>query len=205
MRKTILDALFSKNKQKILTSCLLTPDSWWTLSDLARKLSLTPSSLQRDLKNLHTSGILEARSEQNRIYYKTNPLCPIISELQSILIKTSGIADVINSALKKHLGDIDLAFIYGSMARNDIKTTSDIDLMIIGDISLKDLAPQIREAERLLGREVNPTIYTKKEFAKKIEMQDAFLLTVLKDKKIILKGDLSEFDGMDKGRRSAKG
>ncbi len=192
MRKTILDCLFSKTKQGILSTCLLSPDQWWTLSDMARKMSVTASSLQRDIKNLEEAEIFVKRTEQNRVYYKMNPSCPIIHELQAILIKTVGVRELLLSLLKKHLTKMEVAFIYGSMARGDIKAGSDIDLMIIGDVSLVEMASGIREAEKVLAREVNPTIYTKKEFLKKIK--DSFIQTVIKDKKIFLKGDLSDFE-----------
>lgn len=194
MRKSVLDSLFSKTKQGILSTCLLSPDQWWTLSDMARKLSLTASSLQRDLKSLQEVGILEIRNEQNRVYYKMNATCPIIFELQAICIKTVGITDVVVSLIKKHFSNIEIAFIYGSMASGEIKSSSDIDLMVVGDIKLVDMAPAIREMEKKLSREVNPTIYTSKEFAKKIELKDSFIQTVLKSKKILIKGDLSEFE-----------
>ena len=131
MRKYILDALFPRTRQAILSAVLLRPDKWWYLTDLAKHLELSPSSLQRELASLVSGDLLTSRKDGKRVYYKVNQDCPIVEELQTIFVKTSGIADVINSSLRRLGGKIEIAFVYGSVARAEVLSTSDVDLIEI--------------------------------------------------------------------------
>lgn len=196
MRKSILDALFPKTRQAVLSATLLRPDKWWYLTDLANHLDVTPSSLQRELAALTDAQILTTRKEGNRVYYIANLGCPGIEELQSLFIKTSGIADVLKSGLRSFLADSDIAFIYGSLARGEEIATSDVDLMIVGDLKISEMASALKKIEKSLDREVSITLYSPEEFALKIKSSDAFIKTVLKDKKIFLKGNKLELEKM---------
>lgn len=192
MRRSVLDALFSTTKQEVLAACLLHPTRWWYLSDLAKHLGKSPSTLQRDLAALTAADILESRKDGNRAYYKANIQSPILPELQSLLIKTAGIKEVLAEALKTYLRKADTAFIYGSLARGEEISSSDIDVMIIGDVKLSEIAPALKRIEKKLGRDVNPTVYTSKEFAQKTRAENSFLKTVINDKKLFIKGSDSE-------------
>ena len=196
MRKSILDALFPRTRQAILSAVLLRPDKWWYLTDLANHLGVSPSSLQRELASLVNRDLLISRRDGKRVYYKVNQDCPIVEELQAIFVKTSGIADVINSSLRKFSGKIDIAFVYGSVARTEQLSTSDVDLMIVGDVGLADLVPGLRRAEKALSREINPTIYSPGEFLQRRKEGDSFIHTVLSDSKIFLKGNDSELEAL---------
>ncbi len=196
MRKFILDALFPRTRQAVLSAVLLRPEKWWYLTDLANHLGVSPSSLQRELASLVDGDLLISRRDGKRVYYKVNQHCPIVKELQTIFVKTSGIADVINSSLRRFKGKIELAFIYGSVARAEELSTSDVDLMVVGDVGLADLAPGLIRAEKALGREVNPTIYSPQEFYLKRKEGDSFVDTVLSDSKIFLKGSDRELEAL---------
>jgi len=196
MRKYILDALFPRTRQTILSAVLLRPDKWWYLTDLAKHLGVSPSSLQRELVSLVNGDLLISRRDGKRVYYKINQDCPIVEELQTIFVKTSGIADVIKSCLNRFGGKIEIAFVYGSVARTEELSTSDVDLMIIGDVGLADLVPDLRRAEKDLGREVNPTIYSSEEFLRRHKEGDSFISTVLSDQKIFLNGNDSELEAV---------
>lgn len=196
MRKSTLDALFPKTRQSVLSALLLHPDKWWYLTDLAKHLKVSPSSLQRELSSLVESDVLLSRKDGNRVYYRANEDCPVVGELQSIFVKTIGIADVVGGILKKFAEKIEIAFIYGSVARAEELSTSDVDLMILGDVGLADIAPGLRRAERALGREVNPIVYSIDEFARKHKKGDSFIDTVMADSKILLKGDAGELEAL---------
>ena len=196
MRKYILDALFPRTRQAILSAVLLRPDKWWYLTDLAKHLELSPSSLQRELASLVNGDLLTSRKDGKRVYYKVNQDCPIVEELQTIFVKTSGIADVINSSLRRLGGKIEIAFVYGSVARAEELSTSDVDLMIVGDVGLADLVPGLRRAEKALSREINPTIYSPQEFLRRRKEGDSFINTVLSDRRIFLKGNDSELEAL---------
>src|SRR4030095_12768690 len=118
----------------VLTATLLQPDRWWYLSDLAKYLGVSPSSLQRELAALVSADILRRRRDGNRVYFQANPDCPFLPELQGLLVKTAGMVDVLREPLAPFAKRIDWAFIYGSVARTEALAASDVDLMIIGNV-----------------------------------------------------------------------
>jgi DNA-binding transcriptional ArsR family regulator len=187
-----LDALFPRIRQAILVATVLHPDRWWYLSDLAKHLSVRPSSLQRELATLLEAGILQRRQDGNRVYFQANPDCPFLPELQGLLAKTAGIVDVLRETLAPFAKRIDWAFVYGSVARAEELASSDVDLMIIGAVGLAELTPALRHAEQRLYRSVNPTLYTREEFATKLHAGHHFLKTVLDGEKLFILGDLHE-------------
>ncbi len=111
-------------------------------------------------------------------------------------MKTVGIADVIRSWLQKFDRKITIAFIYGSVARAEALSTSDVDLLVIGDVRLAELAPGLRRAEKTIEREVNPTIYALDEYVQQHRKEDSFVKTVLSDSKIFLKGNEGELEAL---------
>ena len=189
MRKTkSLDSLLPKTRQVVLAAMMMHPDRWWYLSDLSRHLSVRPSSLQRELASLFQAGILQRRRDGNRVYYRADPDCPFLSELQVLLAKTVGLADVLRSGLNHFDKQIDCAFVFGSIARGEERSTSDIDLMIIGRVGLADISSPLRKVEKQLQRPINPHIYTRKELAQKLKAGHHFLRAVLDQEKIFILG-----------------
>jgi DNA-binding transcriptional ArsR family regulator len=202
----LLSSLFNGTTQGVLGATLLRPAKEWYLSDLASFLGLGPSSLQRALSKLSRSGILLRRRDGNRVYYRADPACPILAELASILTKTSGIAEPLHEALTPLARKIELAFIHGSVAESRERSESDIDLIIVGDVANGDVALALRPLQDRLGREVNATRYTTREFAATISNRQHFLLSVLKKPKIFLIGgedELEEIIGRSTGGASA--
>ena len=191
-KKRTLDSLFPRTRQAILAATLLHPDRWWYLSDLAKHLGVRPSSLQRELVALTSAEILARRQDGNRVYFRANPDCPFLPELQGLLVKTIGVADILREALTPFATRIAWAFIYGSVARAEELTTSDVDLMVIGTLGLADLAPALRRAEKRLSRAVNPTLYRCEEFATKLRAGDHFLTAVLDGATLFIRGDRHE-------------
>jgi DNA-binding transcriptional ArsR family regulator len=193
MRTTdLLTALFPRTRQAILSATLLHPERSWYLRDLARHLGVVPSSLQRELAALVAAGILTRRQDGNRTYYQAEPACPIYPELRTILEKTSGLTDVVADVLWPFAEKIDWAFVYGSVARALERTTSDVDLMLIGGVGLAEVAPALRQAEHRLERPVNATVYSRAEFTAKWRAGNHFLHTVLAEPKVMILGDAKE-------------
>ena len=135
---------------------------------------------------------LRRRQDGNRVYFQAHPDCPFLPELQGLLIKTAGVIDTLREVLSRFAKRIDWAFVYGSMARAEELASSDVDLMIIGQVGLADLTPALRRAEGRLGRAVNPTLYTQEEFATKLHAGHHFLKTVLDGEKLFILGDPHE-------------
>jgi predicted nucleotidyltransferase len=194
MRKsTALNALFPSVRQGILAATLMHRDRWWYLSELAAHLGRRPSSLQRELASLAEAGVLESREEGNRVYYRANSECPFFPELKGLLTKTLGIVEVLREALAPLSDKIDWAFVYGSVARQEEQSESDIDLMVIGTLSLVKAVSQLKEAERQLGRPINPSLYPKAEFTKKLNSGHHFAEMVARGAKLFILGDAREF------------
>jgi predicted nucleotidyltransferase len=189
MRNSLANALFPRTRQAVLAATVLHPDKWWYLTDLARHLGLTPSSLQRELKALVEVGILNRREEGRQVYFRPNPDCPILPELKSIMAKTAGLTDVLRFALQSVSDSIECAFVFGSVARAEEFSASDVDLFILGTVSLADLSLALKGIQEKLGSTVNPAVYTPLEFADKISAGHHFLLTVLHDEKLFIIGD----------------
>jgi predicted nucleotidyltransferase len=191
-----LDGLFPKTRQGVLSATLTQPEKWWFLSELARFLETSPSSLQRELSALVETGILEQRREGTRVYFRAQTRSPIYRELQGIVEKTAGIIPTLQHILAPFGQEIASAFIYGSVARGEEHASSDIDLMVIGQVGLSELTPALRKAERTLGRDLNATTYSTEEFCSKIEKKDHFLTAVLKRPKQFVKGTGRELDAI---------
>ena len=194
MRTKPLDALFPRTRQGILAATLLQPDRWWFMADLARHLGVPPSSLQRELPALVASGILQSRREGKQLYYQPNPDSPILPELRGLLLKTAGLVDVLREALAPHASRIASAFVYGSFAKGTEVGASDVDVLVIGDIPLAVLSPALQRAEEQLRREVNPSVYTPVELAKKLKAGHHFLSEVLEGPKLFILGSAVELE-----------
>ena len=163
-------------------------------SELARFLGTTPSSLQRALKALVDGRILQQRREGTRIYFKAETRSPLFPELRGLLEKTAGLLPTLQQALAPFRTRIECAFVDGSVARGEEHALSDVDLLLIGTVGLAELAPVLRKAENRLGREVNATSYSAREFRAKVAAQDHFLSEVLRGPKEFVKGNQRDLD-----------
>jgi predicted nucleotidyltransferase len=189
-----LDALLPKTRQGILAATFVQPAKSWYVSELARRLGVPSSSLQRELQDLTEAGILKSHRQGRMVYYQANADSPLFPDLRGLLLKTAGLVDILADALKPLRTNIPLAFVYGSIASGQERSDSDIDLMVVGDISPVDLAVPLRHARELLGREINPTVYSSAEFAKKRSAKDNFLTEVLTKPRLLVLGSEHELD-----------
>jgi predicted nucleotidyltransferase len=195
-KKRPIDALFPKARRDILAATYGQPERWWYMSELAQQFNTTLSSLQRELQSLVSSGILRQRRDGRRMYFQAESASPIFSELQGIIVKTLGIEETLKEALAKFGDHIAYAFLYGSVALRQERALSDVDLMIIGSVGLSDLSPTLRTLEKRFGREINVKCYSPKEFRNKVAAENHFVMRVLKDEKIFLKGDKDELESL---------
>jgi len=195
MRKSrSLDALLPKTRQGILAATLVQPGKAWYVAELARRLGVPSSSLQRELKGLTDAKILKTQRQGRMVYYQANADSPLFSDLRGLLLKTAGLADVLADALKPLASKLRIVFVYGSIASGAELADSDIDLMVVGTVSPMELALPLRGARDLLGREINPTVYTPAEFRKKQKTKDHFLTRILDKPKLFVIGNQDELD-----------
>jgi predicted nucleotidyltransferase len=189
-----LDALFPTIRAGVLAATVLQPERWWFMTELARHMEVSPSSLQRELESLVATGLLLRREDGRRAYFKANAESPLFQELKGLLEKTAGIVPALKTAIQKFDDRIELALLYGSIARGEEHASSDVDLMIVGRLRQIDLLPALRKLETRFHREVNVTLFSPEEFHRKLAKGDHFLNTVLKGKTIPLKGRLNELE-----------
>jgi uncharacterized protein len=179
----------SRARISILKLLLLNPDNSYYLREIEQLVNLPVRAVQREIENLKRIGLAELRVQGNRRYYSVNRNFPIFEELKSILIKTVGLGDVLRKALEPSKDCVKLAFIYGSYAEQTENISSDIDLLVVGSVSPKQLSTILASAKTDLRRELNFSVYTEKEFKQKIKNRNHFLTDLLKSKKIYLIGD----------------
>ncbi|HEX5244144.1 MAG TPA: helix-turn-helix domain-containing protein [Tepidisphaeraceae bacterium] len=194
----LLDALLPKTRQGILAAVLVRPEKAWYVSELARRMKVPPSSLQRELHDLTKAGILKTHRQGRMVYYQADSQSPLFPELRGLLLKTAGLVDVLADALKPLAKRIMFALVYGSVASATEKGDSDIDLMVVGALAPMELSLPLRKARDLLGREINPTLYSAAEFERKRSSRDHFLTRVLDKPKLFVLGnsnDLGEAAG----------
>jgi len=167
-------------------------DQEFYLRDLVRKAGTSLGATQRELEQLTNAGIVNRIRRGRQVYYQANPRNPIFLELKSILTKTVGAHDVVKEALLPLADRVQLAIIYGSIARNEEKASSDVDLLVVGDVGFNEVVSSLGEAEKRLSREINPTVYQVEEFRAKRKAKNHFLSAVLRQKKVFVMGDENE-------------
>jgi predicted nucleotidyltransferase len=203
-KKNPADALFPKIRQNILAATYFQPKKWWFMSELAAFIKTAPSSLQRELDSLTSSGILRSRRDGNRLYFQAETDSPIFASLSELITQTVGVTEKLKESLSPLSENICCAFIHGSVARGEEHALSDVDLMIIGSVGLANVSPVLRELERRFNREINATCYSAEEFKKKIRSENHFLMSVLKKEKIFLIGDKNELEQLTDKSNGAK-
>lgn len=184
--------LGSKLRAKVLGWLFTHPDERYFVRQLTALVAEDSTNVSRELARLEKTGILVSTTEGKQKYYQANQKSPLFNELHGLIVKTVGVADVLRSALAPSIGQIRVAFIFGSIASGDERRTSDIDVMIIGRISFEGVVSLLSSAEEKLGREVNPVVYPIAEFKKKVKEDHHFVRTVLEGNKMFLIGNEGE-------------
>jgi len=140
-------------------------------------------------------GVIEARPDGNRTYYVAREDHPLYPEIRGLVLKTSGLADLLRDALKKEKG-ISIAFVFGSLAQSRERAHSDVDLMVVGTIGLRQLTKLLSGVSEKIGREINPHVFTASEFRRRKQAGDHFLKSVLAERRIFIIGDEHELGAM---------
>ncbi len=183
---------------------LTRPSREWYRSELARELGVSPSSLQRPLAGLVRTGVVVANPDGNRVYYAVETTHPILPELKGLVAKTSGVVGVLRDALSATKSKVRLVLVYGSVAAGTEGASSDIDLLVVGNARLTDLAAPLRRAADKLGREVNTSVYRVDEFASKLEAGNRFLRAILDKPKLFVIGTANDLEEIG-GRKTRRG
>jgi predicted nucleotidyltransferase len=189
----ILAALFtSRARVEILALLLLNPSDRRYLREVASLTHQPLQAAQRELARLEGAGIVTATTEGNRKYYQANRQSPVFPEMKSLLLKTAGLGDLFREHLRGKRDSIQLAFIFGSYARGAEGASSDIDLMVVGEITGRELAKLLAPLRETSGREVNTVCMKPAEFRAKTRQVKSFLREILREPKIYLMGGEDE-------------
>lgn len=188
--------LFGAARRDILALLYMRPTERFYLREIERATGAGIGPVQRELKQLVAAGLVNTERHAQHVYFQANQASPIFAELRAILEKTSGAVEVLRLSLAQLLADgrIETAFIYGSVAQGRQTAESDVDLFVLGDVSLADLVPSIRLAEDRLRREVNPTVFSRDDL--QARSQSAFLKRILAGPKLMIAGNIDVVDGL---------
>jgi len=180
--------LFSEYRRRVLALLLLHPDERYHVREIARLTNTTAGTLHRELSKLAKSKVLLREQSGNQVYYQANRNFPIYTELTSILKKTSGLVDVLFDFLTSLAEKIEVAFVFGSVAKGTENLGSDIDVLIIGEVDFTEAVEALYAAQASLGREINPKIYSREQWKASLQKQDLFIQEVLNNPKLFIMG-----------------
>lgn len=186
---TLGSVIFPEYRRRVLGLLLLHPDQRYYLREIARLTGTAPGTLTRELSKLVKAGVLSVKKVGNQAYYSANRECPIFDELASILRKTSGLVDVLADGLMPLAAQIDAAFVFGSMASGKAGASSDVDLMVIGEAEFGEVVQQLHPLQQVLGREINPKLYSRAEWQRLVAGKSAFVREVLGKPKLFVIGN----------------
>jgi predicted nucleotidyltransferase len=176
----LADALFSKTKQRVLGVLFGNPGRSFYVSEILSRARGGTGTVLRELARLEKSGLVNTRRVGNQRHYQANAASPLFEELRSIVDKTVGLAGPLGAALRPLAGRINAAFVFGSVAKKSDTARSDIDLLILSDhLTYGDVYSALESAGAALGRQVNPTIYSTKDFRKRRADRNPFLMKIL--------------------------
>lgn len=186
---SMASALFSTTQQRVLGLLFGQPERSFYATEIIGLAGSGSGAVQRELARLEQSGLVTVHRLGSQKHYQANPDSPLFGELCGIARKTVGLAEPLREALTPFASMIVAAFVYGSVAKRQDTATSDIDLMIISDsLTYADLYESLEPLATKFGRPVNPTVYSRKEFAKRVRKGNAFMTRVLAQPKLWLIG-----------------
>jgi len=187
-------ALFGKSRLAILCLLFLNADQRFYLRRIVNTTRFGMGAVQRELRLLSKAGLILREREGRHVYFRANRECPIFEELRSILVKTAGLADVLRDRLAPLADRCRVAFVYGSFAEGRDNAESDVDVMVVGDVTFAAVSDALGDLQTDLRREVNPTVYGLSEFKEKTSTP--FIASVLRKPKVFLIGNDDELARM---------
>jgi predicted nucleotidyltransferase len=183
-----IDLMFSSYQRQILALLLLRADETFHVREISRLTGVPAGSLHRELKTLSEAGLLLREPLGNQVRYQADRSSGIYQELSEIFRKTVGLADLLRDALTPLRAKIDLAFVFGSVARGEERAASDVDVLVVGVVPFAKVVQALTPLQDRLGRAINPVVMSKKEFRAKRAEQDRFVMRVVKEPKIFVIG-----------------
>jgi predicted nucleotidyltransferase len=188
--------LFGVTRRRVLAWLFGHPGERFYLRQLVRRSGAAQGAVQRELQLLVDARILRRTVEGRHVYYQVNRESPIFPELRALLLKTAGVVEVVREALAPLTGGVRAAFVFGSAARGELRSDSDVDVLVVGDVTFSEVAAALVIAQERLGRDVIPTVYPSAEFRRKLRDGNHFLTTVLREPHLFAVGGPDELVGL---------
>lgn len=186
---SLADALFTTTQQRVLGLLFGQPQHSFTVTELIAATGAGSGAAQREVAKLVESGLVTMQPIGNQKHYQANPYAPVFDELVGIMQKTVGLAEPLREALAPLAARIAAAFVYGSVAKRSDTASSDIDLMIVSDtLGYADVVGALHPLIERMRREINPAVFSRAEFGKRIADDNAFVTRVLEQPKLWLIG-----------------
>ena len=193
MHQSIAPLILPEYRRRILGLLLLRPEAALHGREIARRTGLPAGSVARELRRLASAGLLDCEKRGNQQVYRANTGAPIFAELASILRKTSGLVDVLADALAPLAAKLQVAFVFGSVAQGRESTGSDVDVMLVGDVSFRQAVELLHPVQATIGREVNPNVFAIDEFSGKLRTEP-FLGDVMAKPKLFIIGNAHDLE-----------
>jgi len=184
--------LFGTYRRRILSLLLLHPEQSFYVREIGRLTGVPAGSLHREVSQLTEAGLLARSAVGNQVRYQADRSCPIYAELAGIFRKTAGLADVLREALSPLGKAVRIAFVFGSVAQGKERSTSDVDVMVVGSAKFERVVGALAAAGEQLRRDINPVVMAPEEFRAKLKARDRFVSRIMREPKIVLTGDVGE-------------
>lgn len=166
--------------------------------EIVRQSGLSESAVRQELRRLHRLDLIRRRDDGNRSYYSANDKHPLYAAIRELVLGSVGLADLIREPLQER--DIEFAFVFGSMATGTENAESDIDLMVIGDVRLRELSSILTDVAHRVTREINPHVMAKAEYLDRLASNDHFATRVLSGRKLFIIGSNDDFGALGEQR-----
>lgn len=201
-RGLLADTLFGRTRREVLGLLFGRPAESFYVREVARTTGVALGAVQKELMALTAAGVLERSVRGRQVYFSANRNSPVFPELRSLIAKTAGVVDVIRDGLESIAAEIGVAFVFGSVATGEERASSDIDLFVIGRAGFGEVVDALTEAQRILGRDINPVVQSSDEFARRGQAKDHFVASVLQTPRLFVIGDDRELERLA-GKRLA--
>ena len=196
--------MFSPYRRQVLVVLFLRPDEQFHVRELERITGVSAGSLHRELKAMAESGLLLREKLGNQVFYRANTDCTIYEELAAIFRKTMGLTSLLQDALSDLDNKIEVAFVFGSMASGRQTAGSDLDICILGEVSLLEVVKALSPVQETLRREVNPVVMTAKKFSDLVRREDRFVTRVLSEPILFVIATRDELAELTEDRATGK-
>jgi predicted nucleotidyltransferase len=185
----LMDTLFPATRQRVLAALLLQPAASLHLRELARITGSHAGTLARELEKLTEAGLLLRSEQGNQVHYRANRASLLFDDLAAMFRKTHGVVPILRDSLESVADHVSMAWVFGSLASGSEVRGSDVDLLVLGDVGFAELVRAIHPAQEVLGREVNPVLYSLDEFMRRVQIGDAFARDLITKPRLLVLGD----------------